>query len=131
MLTSPRYFHSFLWEGFLKYFHYHGVEDLVPDDGHGLFTGTPVLNDTFLGHVREGRCKYVRGDTLRFSDDGQGVVFHERNSEDGSEKVIDADLIVLATGFKKPTIDFFDEEETVFPKDYDVRLEYPTGCFEG
>ncbi len=70
--------------------------------------------------MRAGRCKYVRGETLGFSDDGKGVLFRDRDSEEG-QRVIEADLIVLATGFKKPKIDFFDDEASVFPKDYDVR----------
>ena len=117
---------SFLWEGLLKFVHYRGVEDLVPDNGAGLFEGTPVVNDTFLKHIREQRCKYIRGETLGFSDDGKGVVFRGRKrgnfdkNDQESERVIQADLIVLATGFKKPKIDFFEDEETVFPEDYDV-----------
>ena len=32
---------SFLWEAFLKYWHYHGVHELVPKD-LGIYEGTPV-----------------------------------------------------------------------------------------
>ena len=32
---------SFLWEGFLRNWHYRGVKDLTPAD-RGIFEGTPV-----------------------------------------------------------------------------------------
>ncbi|KAJ7172025.1 FAD/NAD(P)-binding domain-containing protein [Mycena filopes] len=109
---------SFLWESFLKHWHYYGVHDLVPADS-GLFEGTPVVNDDFLKHVRKGACKYVRGDPVRLTAAGVVANVRERGSKsgsDGREETIDADVIVLATGFEKPTISFLDEG--LFPEDY-------------
>ncbi|KAJ7481151.1 FAD/NAD(P)-binding domain-containing protein [Mycena galericulata] len=102
---------SFLWESFLKHWQYHGVKDLVPADS-GIFEGTPVVNDAFLGHVRSGACKYVRGDPIRLTSSGVRVNVRERGSEpgsDGVEETIDADVVVLATGFEKPKISFLDD----------------------
>ncbi|KAJ7461564.1 FAD/NAD(P)-binding domain-containing protein [Mycena latifolia] len=109
---------SFLWESFLKNWHYHGVKDLVPAHA-GLFEGTPVVNDEFLGHVRNGSCKYVRGDPIRLTSSGVRTSVRARESKPGSEgveKTIDADVVVLATGFEKPTISFLDD--SLFPEGY-------------
>ncbi|KAJ7137806.1 FAD/NAD(P)-binding domain-containing protein [Mycena epipterygia] len=109
---------SFLWESFLKHWQYHGVQDLVPAHS-GLFEGTPVVNDEFLGHVRDGSCKYVRGDPIRLTSSGVLTNVRGRDSKpgsDGSEKTIDADIIVLATGFEKPKISFLDD--SLFPEGY-------------
>ncbi|KAJ7681745.1 FAD/NAD(P)-binding domain-containing protein [Mycena rosella] len=109
---------SFLWESFLKNYQYHGVKDLVPAHT-GLFTGTPVVNDEFLGHVRNGTCKYVRGDPVRLTSSGVLTNVRDRDTKPGSEGVeetIDADVVVLATGFEKPTISFLDD--SLFPEGY-------------
>ncbi|KAJ7217079.1 FAD/NAD(P)-binding domain-containing protein, partial [Mycena pura] len=108
--------HSFIWESFLKHWHYHGVEDLVPADS-GLFEGTPVVNDAFLRHVRTGACKYVRGDTVRLIAAGVRTNVRERGTKPGSKGDINADVVVLATGFEKPSISFLDE--SLFPEGYE------------
>ncbi|KAJ7735242.1 FAD/NAD(P)-binding domain-containing protein [Mycena maculata] len=108
---------SFLWESFLKHWQYHGVTDLVPESG--LFEGTPVVNDAFLGHVRNGACKYVRGDPIRLTSSGVCANVRQRGSKsgsDGTEETIDADVVVLATGFEKPNITFLDD--SLFPEGY-------------
>ncbi|KAF8881591.1 hypothetical protein BD779DRAFT_1545656 [Infundibulicybe gibba] len=97
---------SFLWEWFIRQWHYRGVEDLVPKKG--IFEGTPVVNDDFLKHVRSGLCRYIRGEPVRLN--GDGVVMRPRNSTDPKdEQVINADVIVLATGFEKPDMGFLDK----------------------
>ncbi|KAK7038128.1 hypothetical protein R3P38DRAFT_2904585 [Favolaschia claudopus] len=109
---------SFLWEAFLKQWHYFGVKDLAPAHA-GLFEGTPVVNNDFLKHVRNGKCKYVRGDPVRLSS--SGVVTNVRNRDtkpgsDGTKKTIDAEVVVLATGFERPQLDFL--PDSLFPEDY-------------
>ncbi|KAF9222244.1 FAD/NAD(P)-binding domain-containing protein [Gyrodon lividus] len=156
---------SFLWERFLRFWQYHGVEDLVPTTP--IFSGTPVVNDEFLGHVRSGKCVYVRGETLRLTRKGvlvnvrewieRGARFgggHEQNIKDmyaglgetdasGSNisetqqqaeqkktqpqdpphiEDINADLIVLATGYERPPIDFLPHE--LFPEEYDASAPF-------
>ncbi|OAX35023.1 FAD/NAD(P)-binding domain-containing protein [Rhizopogon vinicolor AM-OR11-026] len=146
---------SFLWERLLKYWHYHGVEDLMPNKG--IFSGTPVVNDEFLNHVRSGTCVYIRGDTLRLTPtcvrvkireqvergsplgfgggvrkrdlDVSGVVrdqlaTEENNKGKGSAEDessvedINADVIILATGYKRPDASFLPSE--LFPEGYDA-----------
>ncbi|PPQ84705.1 hypothetical protein CVT25_014057 [Psilocybe cyanescens] len=123
---------SFLWETFLRYFQYHGIEELIPKNT-GIYEGTPVVNDVFLSHVRTGRCHYVRGSPVRLTSEGvitearknkkgsqsksnkRGSAFVEEIQE-GEEKLIEADVIVLATGYKKPSIDFLPQD--LFPEGY-------------
>ncbi|KIL00177.1 hypothetical protein PAXRUDRAFT_8402 [Paxillus rubicundulus Ve08.2h10] len=152
---------SFLWERFLRYWHYHGVAALVPTVP--LFGGTPIVNDIFLDYVRSGKCVYVRGDTLRLTQNGvlvdvrewiqYGAPFCVGGSEcerctpnccgntdascsniqeakrqakqqkpqphDASHvEEICADLIVLATGYKRPDIDFLPCK--LFPEGYEA-----------
>ncbi|KIJ19595.1 hypothetical protein PAXINDRAFT_161155 [Paxillus involutus ATCC 200175] len=132
---------SFLWERFLQYWHYHGVAALVPTVP--LFSGTPIVNDLFLDYIRSGKCVYVRGDTLRLTQNGvlvdvrewiqYGAPFGggggvcERNIREAKRQAkqkdaphveeICADLIVLATGYKRPDIDFLPCE--LFPEGYE------------
>ena len=44
-----------------------------------------VVNDEFLGHVRKGRCDYVRGDTERLISRGVRVNVRQRGSKPGDE----------------------------------------------
>lgn len=114
---------SFLWEDFIKYFHYRDLKNLVPAHT-GLFEGTPVVNDTFLTHIRKEKCVYVRGDTQRFTSSGVIVNVRTRESrpnDPGKKTEIKGDVIVLATGYKRPELNFFDEKEyaRLFPKRYE------------
>ncbi|KAH9475341.1 putative monooxygenase y4iD [Psilocybe cubensis] len=123
---------SFLWETFLRYFQYHGIEELIPKTT-GIYEGTPVVNDVFLSHVRTGRCHYVRGSPIRLTS--KGVVTEARKKsrrlenkanmkpssfveeiQQGEEKLVEADVIILATGYKKPSIDFLPQD--LFPDGY-------------
>ncbi|KAJ7264991.1 FAD/NAD(P)-binding domain-containing protein [Mycena haematopus] len=109
---------SFIWEWVIKTLHYRGVKDLVPAHT-GLFEGTPVVNDAFLGHVKNGKCKYVRGDPVRLTSSGVLTNVRERDTKPGSEgkkETINAEVIVLATGFERPKISFLDE--SLFPENY-------------
>jgi hypothetical protein len=128
---------SFLWEKFITWWNYHGIENLTPTN-KGIFEGTPVVNDNFLDHVRSGRCEYIRGDTKRLTANSVVVNVRGRNSKSGDEgqqvtllflfmqnpashslqKEFLADIVVLATGFELPKIDFL--PETLFPENYEV-----------
>ncbi|CCL98883.1 uncharacterized protein FIBRA_00890 [Fibroporia radiculosa] len=111
---------SFLWEKIVTLWNYRGLEELTPAR-LGLFEGTPVVNDEFLNHVRVGRCQYIRGDTQGLTHGGVKVAVRGRMSrpgDKGDEREFPADIVVLATGFKKPKVDFL-EEEYLFPEGYD------------
>ncbi|KAL1943656.1 hypothetical protein VTO73DRAFT_4101 [Trametes versicolor] len=110
---------SFIWEKIVAWWNYRGAPELVPARA-GLFEGTPIVNDEFIGHVKDGKCQYVRADIERFTKAGVRVKVRGREDKPGEgkeEKEYTGDVVVLATGFKKPTIDFFKDE--VFPEGYD------------
>ncbi|KAL1708023.1 hypothetical protein EV121DRAFT_288075 [Schizophyllum commune] len=111
---------SWVWERWLRRFHYgKDLEWMVPDDGKGVFEGTPVVNDEFLGHVREGRVEYVRAATQGMEGSGKGVLVKKRGaSKDSEPELVEADVVILATGFNKPSVDFFEEADEIFPEGY-------------
>lgn len=120
----------------MKRWQYRGIEGLVPKD-IGIYEGTPVVNDAFLHHVRSGKVHYVRGSPTRLSKIGvvvsprKGAKKQEDGKTDeddgaiitigeGEEREIKADVVVLATGFEKPSVDFLPKE--LFPEGYQVGL---------
>jgi hypothetical protein len=110
---------SWVWESFIRWYHYGDLSDLAPSD-KGVFEGTPVVNNKFLDDIRAGKCDYVRGDTLRLTSKGALVNKRTRGTkpgDDGSKSEIKGDIVVLATGFHKPTVSFLDEKE-LFPGKY-------------
>ncbi|KAI5826953.1 FAD/NAD(P)-binding domain-containing protein [Schizophyllum commune Tattone D] len=111
---------SWVWEEWLRRFHYgKDLEWMVPDDGKGVFEGTPVVNDEFLGHVREGRVEYVRAATQGLEESGKGVLVKKKGASKESEpELVEADVVILATGFNKPSVDFFEEADEIFPEGY-------------
>ncbi|SCZ92474.1 BZ3500_MvSof-1268-A1-R1_Chr5-2g07892 [Microbotryum saponariae] len=77
---------------------------------------TPIVNNDFLDHIREGKIAYKRGDTQEFT--AQGVRFSERErdqdiGEEGIDTVVTADIVVFATGYERPSIDFLPKD--LFP----------------
>jgi len=106
---------SFIPEWFIRKFHYGQLDESVaPRPGtRGLFEGTPVVNRTILSHIRDGKVSYTRCDTKRFT--GEGVLVKMHN--DRQEVEVKADVIVLATGFERPSIDFLPED--LFPNRYE------------
>lgn len=56
---------------------------------------TPIVNDEFLQHVREGKVTYKRGDTKRVVRQGIQFVERERGTksgDNGDETLISADV---------------------------------------
>ena len=74
-----------------------------------------VVNDTILEHIRRGKVVYERCDTQRFTSEG---VLVKKHTEKQEEVEIKADVVVLATGFERPGIDFLPED--LFPERYEV-----------
>lgn len=62
---------------------------------------------------------YERCDTQRFTSEGVLVKKHADKEE---EVEIKADVVVLATGFERPGIDFLPED--LFPERYEVSLVF-------
>lgn len=70
--------------------------------------------------MKAGRIDYVQGSPERLTADGHVEV--KRRNNDTKER-IGADLIIMATGFNRPSMDFLsaDDGTELFPEDYDVR----------
>lgn len=84
------------------------LKDLSPPR-KGIYEGTPCLNSEFFQHVRAGKAEYLRGDTLGLTTNG--VRFNKRTrqskpGDDGEEVELQADVVVMATGFERPSVDF-------------------------
>jgi hypothetical protein len=127
---------SFLWEWFIRKFHYRDLEDLAPTNS-GLYEGTPVsfsihsrlniliiysqiVNSAFLNHIREKRVDYVRGDTERLTASGVLVKRRPPGTKSGekpsTQVELKGDVVVLATGFKRPSLDFLPQD--LFPEEF-------------
>ena len=94
-----------------------------------LYSGTPVVNNDFLRLVRQGAADYQRGETTLLHHDGLEYNFrtrHQSKDERGETRFMSADMIVLATGFERPTIDFLPKD--LFPPGY-ARPNMYLQCF--
>lgn len=105
-------FLSFIPEWFLRTFFYRDLAYLSPSD-KGIFMDTPMVNSDVMDKLREGKADWVRGDILHFEPNG--VVVNRRargvpKNGPGHEEVIEADIVVLATGFKRPSLSFLPTE---------------------
>ena len=103
---------SWIPELLLKKFFYRDLEDLAPTD-KGLFTGTPMVNSDVMDKIRSGKAKWLRGDIKGFNE--EGVVFNLRGrgvptGGPGREEVVKGDIVVMATGYKRPTLNFLPED---------------------
>ncbi|GAA6035060.1 hypothetical protein JCM8097_002166 [Rhodosporidiobolus ruineniae] len=117
---------SFIPEWIIRKFHYGDLEDLSPPK-KGLFAGTPVVNDEFLEHIREGRITYKRGDTQAVVPQGIKFVERERGSKSGDpgqEGIERADVLIIATGYKRPSVDFLPDD--LFPTEKDRDYHRPS-----
>lgn len=59
-----------------------------------------------------------RGDTLGLTESGVKVNLRERDTkagQEGQEHIENADVVVLATGFERPSLDCFPDD--LFPED--------------
>ncbi|GAA5880809.1 hypothetical protein JCM1840_003289 [Sporobolomyces johnsonii] len=119
---------SFIPEFLIRKLHYRDLEDLSPPkEAKGLFEGTPIVNDEFLEHIRQGLVTYKRCDTKSVTPRGIKIVERGRNSKPGDpghEAVERADVIILSTGYDRPTVDFLPDD--LFPSDEDRDYHRPS-----
>ncbi|KAF2458970.1 hypothetical protein BDY21DRAFT_300824 [Lineolata rhizophorae] len=113
---------SWLPEWMLRRFFYRDLADIAPppNSKKGIFTETPMVNDEVLDLVRSGKAKWLRGDILGFEPDG--VRFNRRaqgvpKGGPGREELIEGDMCIMATGFKRPSLAFLPDE--VFQPPYE------------
>lgn len=105
---------SWIPERLLRLFFYRDLSDIAPPPGSkGLFTETPMVNNDVFELIRSGRAKWLRGDIQHFTENG--IQFNQRNSgvpKDGvgRQQLIEGDLCILATGYKRPSLAFLPDE---------------------
>ena len=112
---------SWIPENLLRLFFYRDLRDLSPpkNSGKGLFTETPMVNNDVFEQVRSGKASWLRGDIVRVTE--TGVQFKHRaqgvpKNGPGREEHLPADLIIMATGYTRPSLSFLPED--AFEQDY-------------
>ncbi|KAF1357871.1 FAD/NAD(P)-binding domain-containing protein [Lizonia empirigonia] len=115
---------SWIPEGILRLFFYRDLYDISPprNSGKGIFTETPMVNSQILDLIRDGKATWLRGDTNGYSTSGTSLSFTQRSrgvpkNGPGHEKPIDADIVIMATGYKRPSLGFLPDE--VFSEPYE------------
>lgn len=108
---------SWIPEWLLHKLFYRDMQDIAPSSG--LFTQTPMANSELFDQIREGQARWLRGDIVSVEEDG--ILFNHRSSGvpkggPGHESVVTGDLIIMATGFKRPSLSFLPHE--VFEEPY-------------
>ncbi|CAH0052539.1 unnamed protein product [Clonostachys solani] len=103
---------SFIPEFLLRKLFYRDLEDISPSE-KGLYMDTPMVNSDVMDKLRKGEAEWVRGDIDGFCD--RGVIVNRRakgvpQGGPGHEEVIDADILIMATGFKRPSLSFLPQD---------------------
>ncbi|KAH9908379.1 monooxygenase [Xylariomycetidae sp. FL2044] len=103
---------SFIPEFLLKKFFYRDLADLAPDD-KGIFTDTPMVNSDVMHKLRSGQAEWVRCDIETFTE--KGVLVNRRDKGvpkggPGKHEIIEGDMVVMATGYKRPSLDFLPDD---------------------
>lgn len=105
---------SWIPESLLRAFFYRDLKDIAPPSGQGgLFEETPMVNNDVLEKIRSGDAEWLRGDIeqveengIRFNHRSQGV---PKNGP-GRESLEEGDVIIMATGYKRPSLSFLPDE---------------------
>ena len=100
---------SWIPETLLRQFFYRDLKDLAPTSSKGLFTDTPMVNSEIFHQIRSGRASWLRGDILEVQENG--IYFNQRDqgvpkNGPGHEMLVEGDIIIMATGFKRPSLSF-------------------------
>jgi hypothetical protein len=106
-------FLSWIPELLLRKLFYRDLADLMAPTDHGLFMGTPMVNSDVMEKVRSGEVQWLRGDIKGFTE--EGIRFNVRGKGvpaggPGREELVKGDLIVMATGFDRPSLNFLPRE---------------------
>ncbi|EOO01121.1 putative flavin-binding monooxygenase-like family protein [Phaeoacremonium minimum UCRPA7] len=103
---------SFIPETLLRKFFYRDLQDLAPTD-KGIFMDTPMVNSDVMDKLRSGKAEWVRCDIEGFKENG--VLVNRRakgvpKGGPGHHELIEGDIVVLATGYKRPSLAFLPED---------------------
>jgi hypothetical protein len=102
---------AYIPEFFLRKFFYRDLQDLAPKTG--LWESTPMVNDQVLDQIRKGKVQWLRGDIQKVGENG--IDFHKRakgipKGGPGTPTFAEADVIVQATGYNRPSLGFLPPE---------------------
>ncbi|PLB35373.1 flavin-containing monooxygenase [Aspergillus candidus] len=102
---------SWIPEWLLHKFFYRDLQDIAPSGG--LFTQTPMANSELFDQIREGKARWLRGDIISVKEDG--ILFNSRSKGvpkggPGREQLVSGDVIIMATGFKRPSLNFLPDD---------------------
>ncbi|KAF2495683.1 FAD/NAD(P)-binding domain-containing protein [Lophium mytilinum] len=101
---------SWIPETLLRKLFYRDLASISPPPGSkGIFTDTPMVNSDVLDLVRAGKATWLRGDIHSFTE--TGLKFTQRSQGvpkggPGRDMVVDADIVILATGYQRPSLNF-------------------------
>jgi hypothetical protein len=103
---------SWIPETLLRKFFYRDLQDLAPRN-KGIFMETPMVNSDVMDKLRNGEAEWVRCDIEDFTE--KGIVVNQRDKAvppggPGRNRVINGDIIVMATGYKRPSLKFLPED---------------------
>lgn len=103
---------SWIPESLLRTFFYRDLKDLAPED-KGIFTDTPMVNSDVMELLRSGKAEWVRCDIEDFTE--KGVVVNKRDKGvppggPGRRRMIEGDVVVMATGYKRPSLEFLPDD---------------------
>ncbi|KAK8092408.1 Baeyer-Villiger monooxygenase 5 [Apiospora kogelbergensis] len=103
---------SFIPEFLLRKLFYRDLQDLAPYD-KGLFMDTPMVNSDVMDKLRDGSAEWVRCDIEGFTARGVRVSRREKGVPPGGPgrtAHLEGDMVVQATGFKRPSLDFLPDD---------------------
>ncbi|KAK3897903.1 hypothetical protein C8A05DRAFT_19423 [Staphylotrichum tortipilum] len=109
---------SWIPELLLRKLFYRDLEDLAPAR-KGLFTDTPMVNSEIMEELRSNKAEWVRCDIEQFAESGVQINRREKGvaaGGPGRKEVVEGDVVVMATGFARPKLDFL--PATCFTKPY-------------
>ncbi|PGH23580.1 hypothetical protein AJ80_02360 [Polytolypa hystricis UAMH7299] len=113
-------FLSWFPEWLLRKFFYRDLSDISPAPGKGIFMDTPMVNSDLFDLIRQDKARWLRGDVISVAPDG--IIFNHRSrgvpkGGPGHQITVKADIIVMATGFTRPSLSFLPEK--VFQHPYE------------
>ena len=105
-------FLSWIPETILRIFFYRDLSDLAPQS-QGLFTETPMVNSDIFHQIRAGKAEWLRGDIIGLTENG--ILFNHRvkgvpKGGPGRESIVEGDMIIMATGYQRPSLAFLPDE---------------------
>ncbi|KAK3952431.1 hypothetical protein QBC32DRAFT_341327 [Pseudoneurospora amorphoporcata] len=105
---------SWIPEFFLRKLFYRELEDIAPpSDKKGLFTDTPMVNSEVMNQIRSGKVKWLRCDIEGFAENGVKINRRKKGTnpnDQGQTEEIGGDMVVMATGYERPKLDFLPKE---------------------